>query len=136
MRTRKTKAAELGPRAVARIVETVLEQEKRQAAISVTFVGPARIRTLNARWKGKDRPTDVLAFALVQPDGSLVGDVYICPAVAAKQAAQFGVSRREELRRLVIHGTLHVLGYDHPEGPNRTRSAMWRKQERYLACLG
>jgi probable rRNA maturation factor len=114
----------------------VLEREKRQAAISVTFVGPARIRTLNARWKGKDRPTDVLAFALAQPDGSLVGDVYICPAVAAEQAVQFGVSRREELRRLVVHGTLHVLGYDHPEGPNRTRSAMWRKQERYLACLG
>jgi probable rRNA maturation factor len=46
-----------------------------------------------------------------------------------------GIPLREELIRLVVHGTLHALGWDHPEGPGRTRSAMWRKQERYVEAL-
>ena len=104
-------------------------------AVSVTFVGPARIRQLNARWKHVDRTTDVLAFSLALPDGSRQGDVYICRAVAAGEAKKRGLTVGEELVRLVIHGTLHVLGYDHPEGDDRIRSAMWRRQERYLACL-
>jgi probable rRNA maturation factor len=66
------------------------------------------------------------------PDGRLVGDIYVCRAVAAKQAREMGVGVTEELVRLVIHGVLHVLGYDHPE-TGRERSPMWRKQERYVA---
>ena len=106
------------------------------AAISVTFVGPVRIRQLNARWKHVDRTTDVLAFSLPLPEGRHQGDVYICRAVAADEAKKRGIAVREELVRLVIHGTLHVLGHDHPDGDGRVRSAMWRRQERYLACLG
>jgi probable rRNA maturation factor len=64
-----------------------------------------------------------------------MGDVYVCPWVAARQARAHGVSLREELVRLVIHGTLHALGRDHPEGPDRIRSAMWRRQERYVEAL-
>jgi probable rRNA maturation factor len=120
---------------VIRAVGLVLERERRAVRLSIAFVGPDRINALNARWKGVDRPTDVLAFALDHPDGGLTGDVYICPAVATREAAQRGIARREELLRLVIHGVLHVLGYDHPEDERRTRSAMWRRQERYLACL-
>jgi probable rRNA maturation factor len=67
--------------------------------------------------------------------GRTVGDVYICPWVAAREAKAAGVPLREELIRLVIHGTLHALGRTHPEGPGRTRSAMWRRQERYLGAL-
>jgi len=77
----------------------------------------------------------VLSFALPTPDGALVGDVYICPAVARANARTAGVGVREELVRLVVHGTLHVLGYDHPEGPGRTMSPMWRRQERYVKAL-
>lgn len=125
------------PRArVVRAVRAVVGAERVRASVSVTFVGPERIRRLNLAWKRVDRPTDVLAFSLPLPDGSLQGDVYICRAVAAGEAKKRGISLGEELLRLVIHGTLHVLGYDHPEDAGRVRSAMWRRQERYLACLG
>lgn len=120
---------------MARLVDGVLRRERRRAALTVTFVGPARMRALNREWKGHDTPTDVLSFALPAPDGSLVGDVYICPAVARRSAKELGISPREELTRLVVHGTLHVLGYDHPEGPGRTHSAMWKRQERYVRAL-
>lgn len=88
------------------------------------------MRRLNRRATGRRGLTDVLAFTLPQPDGSILGDVYICPAAA--RAFVKGVRLTEELIRLTVHGTLHVLGYDHPDGPGRTRSAMWRLQERYV----
>lgn len=90
------------------------------------------MRQLNARWTGRREATDVLAFALPGPRGSLAGDVYICPWVAGREAEARGIPLREELRRLVVHGVLHVLGYDHPEGERRMLSPMWRRQERYL----
>lgn len=120
---------------IRRAVARVLAGERAKAAVSVTFLGPERMRALNREYLGHDVPTDVLSFALPQPDGSLAGDVYICRAVAARQAAAHGVTPREELLRLVVHGTLHVLGHDHPEGAGRERSAMWRAQERYLRSL-
>lgn len=127
--------APLGARAVRRIVRGVVAGERREADVSVAFVGPARMRLLHREWKGRDRTTDVLSFALPQPGGRLAGDVYVCPAVAREQARAHGVALREELARLVIHGTLHVLGYDHPEDDGRTRSPMWRRQERYVRAL-
>jgi probable rRNA maturation factor len=63
------------------------------------------------------------------------GDVYLCPEVARENARRHGVPVREEVARLVVHGTLHVLGHEHPEDDTRTRSAMWRRQERLLARL-
>jgi probable rRNA maturation factor len=116
-------------------VRAVLAGERRPAEVTITFLGPTRMQALNRQWKGHDRPTDVLAFALPAPDGGLTGDVYICPAVARQQARELGVREREELVRLVVHGTLHVLGHDHPAGPGRTRSPMWRRQERYVKAL-
>ena len=117
---------------VVRSAVTVLRAEGRPATISVTFLGRESMRELNARWKGRRDPTDVLAFALRGPRGSLAGDVYICPWVAAREAEARGIPLRQELRRLVVHGVLHVLGYDHPEGDRRIHSPMWRRQERYL----
>jgi probable rRNA maturation factor len=55
--------------------------------------------------------------------------------VAREDARTLGIPWREELVRLVVHGTLHALGQRHPEGPGRTRSAMWRRQERYVETL-
>jgi probable rRNA maturation factor len=120
---------------VRRVVETVLRSERREALISVTFLGRDSMRRLNAEHKGHDRPTDVLTFALTDPTGRTVGDVYICPWVARQEAKERGISFREELIRLIVHGTLHALGRDHPEGSQRTRSAMWRRQERYVEAL-
>lgn len=120
---------------VERVVREVMRRERRQAAISVTFLGRESMRRLHAEHKGIDRPTDVLAFALPAPDGTLIGDVYICPWVAAREARRHRVPLRQELIRLVVHGTLHVLGWDHPEGEGRTASPMWRRQERHVAAL-
>ena len=64
-----------------------------------------------------------------------MGDVYVCPWVAAREARTRGIPVRQELIRLLVHGTLHALGYDHPEGERHTRSAMWRRQERYVETL-
>ena len=69
------------------------------------------------------------------PAGGAVGDVYICRWVAEREARTHGCSVREELIRLVVHGTLHALGREHPEGEERMRSAMWRRQERYVEAL-
>ena len=120
---------------VRRVVETVLEQERREALVSVTFLGRDSMRRLNATHQGHDQPTDVLTFALDGPPGQVVGDIYICPWVARREARTNRVPLRQELIRLVVHGTLHALGRNHPEGPDRTRSAMWRRQERYVEAL-
>jgi probable rRNA maturation factor len=120
---------------VQRVVQTVLRRERRDALISVTFLGRDSMRRLNAQHKGHDRPTDVLTFALSEPAGRIVGDVYICPWLARQEARARGIPFREELIRLIVHGTLHALGRDHPEGPERTQSAMWRRQERYVEAL-
>lgn len=94
------------------------------------------MRRLNRRATGRRGLTDVIAYALPQADGSVVGDIYICPAAAAGWAGSDPRAVRAELIRLVVHGTLHVLGYDHPAGAGRTRGAMWRRQERYVRQLG
>ena len=120
---------------VRRVVDAVLRGERRRALISITFLGRDAMRRMNAEHKGRDVPTDVLAFAMTDGIGRLVGDVYVCPWVAARAAKAQGVSLREELIRLVVHGTLHALGRTHPEGEGRTRSPMWRRQERYVGAL-
>lgn len=120
---------------VRRVVNAVLRAERRKALMSVTFLGRDSMRRLHAEHKGHDRPTDVLAFALSGPAGEVIGDVYVCPWVARREAKARGIPLRQELVRLVVHGTLHALGREHPEGPERTRSAMWRRQERYVGAL-
>jgi probable rRNA maturation factor len=120
---------------VKRVVQAVLRSERREALISVTFLGRDSMRRLNAEHTGHNYPTDVLTFSLTDPGGQWVGDVYICPWVARREARARAIPLREELIRLVIHGTLHALGRDHPEGAARTRSAMWRRQERYVEAF-
>ena len=120
----------------------LLWEGARRARVELALLGPTAMRRLNRRATGRRGLTDVIAFALPQPDGALLGDVYICPAAArafvmggqAEGRTDGHSSDRlcEELVRLAVHGTLHVLGYDHPNGTGRTRSAMWRLQERYV----
>lgn len=103
--------------------------------LSITFVGRAAMSELNQRYLGHRGPTDVISFGLGRHGGRgpVVGDIYICAEIARANAKRQGVSAQEELLRLVVHGTLHVLGYDHPVGATRTTSPMWRKQERIVA---
>ena len=108
---------------LARVARRVVAWEgARRLRVDLTLLDAAAMRRLNRRATGRRGLTDVIAYAMPQPDGSMLGDVYLCPSVAGE----------EELVRLAVHGTLHVLGYDHPDGPGRTRSTMWRRQERYV----
>ena len=101
------------------------------------LVDDAAIAELNRAYRGIDGPTDVLAFPMgegrfgaLSPD--LLGDVVISAETAARQAGPHGV--QPELALLLIHGILHLLGYDH--GGPVERRAMWRKQRALLAALG
>lgn len=104
----------------------------RNAMISIVLVSAPKIAAMNSKYLGKNGPTDVIAFGFGGPGSAVVGDIYICPDVARKNARAEHVSLREELDRLVVHGILHVLGYDHPDSANRIASPMWRKQESIL----
>ena len=119
-----------------RVADRVLAWERAPAGshIDITLLSAAAMRRANRRATGRRGLTDVIAYALPQPDGRMLGDVYICPTAAAA-AARNGVALNDELVRLAVHGTLHVLGHDHPEGPGRTRSRMWQLQERYVTRL-
>jgi probable rRNA maturation factor len=119
-----------------RVAERVMAWERAPAGshVEITLLPAAAMRRANRRATGRRGLTDVIAYPLPQPDGSLWGDVYICPAAAA-DAARNGAGLNEELVRLAVHGTLHVLGYDHPEDSRRTRSRMWQLQERYVKRL-
>ena len=104
-----------------------------RAMISVTIVSSRTSATLNRRHLGHRGPTDVITFALgADLDGTVIADMYICPDVARLQAKEFGVGVREEIARLVVHGTLHACGWEHPEGDDRMTSPMWRRQEQLL----
>lgn len=123
---------------VASVVRAVLRAERvRDAMLSVTFVTGAAIRALNRRHLRRDRLTDVIAFGFRSPGrtGAIIGDVYIAPEAARAAARANRITVREELTRLVVHGTLHVLGYDHPASGRRVASAMWRRQERLVHRL-
>ncbi len=119
------------PRArLRRAVRRTLEQEgATEAEVSLTLVDDDAIRKMNRDYLGRDRPTDVLAFSLGDDEGHPLGDVYVGVREARRQAEAHGVPLDEELVRLAVHGTLHVLGYDHPEGAQRAESPMFRRQE-------
>lgn len=117
---------------VRRTIYTVLDGENIGAAeFSVTFLSSQRMRALNRRWFGHDRATDVIAFGLPHL-GLVVGDIHICPSVARRSARELKESEQEEMVRLLVHGALHALGYEHQSGDKRYSSDMWRIQEEYV----
>jgi probable rRNA maturation factor len=93
--------------------------------ISVRLTDDAEVQALNRQYRGKDRPTNVLSFPMVQPDllatvsqnsddgELLLGDIVVAHGVCAAEAAERGISVEHHLTHLVVHGTLHLLGYDH-----------------------
>ncbi|HEU4748861.1 MAG TPA: rRNA maturation RNase YbeY [Gemmatimonadaceae bacterium] len=126
----------ISPSRIRQAAIAALEAERvKDAMISITFVGRATITRLNRRYLGHRGPTDVISFGLgrIGKRGAVLGDIYICAEIARENARRQNVGAGEELLRLVIHGTLHVLGHEHPEGSARRTSPMWRKQERILA---
>jgi probable rRNA maturation factor len=117
-----------------------------QAELCITAVDEDTIAELNAKWMGKDGPTDVLAFPMdelrpgrvnEEPEEGVLGDLVLCPAVAVRQAEeaaakdQPGYSGVDELDMLTVHGILHLLGYDHAEPEEHEE--MFGLQARLLA---
>jgi probable rRNA maturation factor len=118
---------------LARLLETAVRRTwasegEGPGEVSLTLLGDDAIAELNRRYLDRHGPTDVIAFRLGEARGP-VGDVYVGAHQAERQAREYGVSLTEELVRLTVHGTLHVLGYDHPEGEERVGSPMFVRQE-------
>ena len=104
-------------------VELVLDEEgvERPCGISLSIVADERMRELNHEWRGIDRCTDVLSLECERPDDPdlapgepcELGDIVLAPRYIAGQAEQFGTTAADETRLLLVHGVLHLLGYDH-----------------------
>jgi probable rRNA maturation factor len=114
---------------VALAEECLLGEGATNAELSVSFVTEDEMADLHARYAGEEGPTDVLSFPLDDEDEDgvrILGDVVIAPAVAARNNAEDPAG---ELRLLIVHGILHLLGHDHAEEDRRAE--MWARQERY-----
>lgn len=116
------------------LVAEALDAERAPAGeMSVAFVGDRTMRRINRDYRDLDETTDVLSFSyLDEPHaGGVLGEIFVSPAVARSQARETGCPVEEEVARLVIHGLLHVLGYDHDTATTRRR--MLARQERYVS---
>lgn len=129
------KKCKINSRALKKQIQAVLEnlgcQDKE---LSVLFANDARIRRLNARYRNIDQPTDVLSFP--QHDGRdggfsspLLGDVVVSVETASRQARRHNLSLEEELTLLLIHGVLHLLGYDHEKSPAQAQRMKRKTRE-------
>lgn len=124
---------------LAALARHVLDSEEvdDSAELSILFVGADHIRRLNARYAGDDYATDVLAFPMNEDDEDddplMVGDVVVCPEVARDNAAKAGSTLERELQMLVVHGTLHLLGYDHQN--DAQRAAMEKRMSEILSSF-
>lgn len=107
-----------------------------EASLALGCLSPAEMRRYNRAYRKKDKPTDVLSFSRLDgprvPGPREIGDVLVCPAVAKRNAAEDGKPWIAELELLVVHGVLHVFGYDHERGGREARR-MFRLQERVLS---
>ncbi len=121
---------------VSAIARRVLAAEGvREAMVSITFLGTRAMAALNRKHLGHRGATDVISFGFRESTrpAPVIADIYIAPEVARANAKRHGATVREELTRLVVHGLLHVLGYDHADDDARVASRMWRRQERLVA---
>lgn len=139
-------AARAARAAIGRTPRGELLTTRALVEISVRLTTDDEVRALNRQYRGKDAPTNVLSFPMVQPDvlgtvnGNgddgelLLGDVVLAHGVCAAEAAARGVSVAAHATHLLVHGTLHLLGYDHPDDPEA--EAMEDIERAALASLG
>ncbi|MBC5787195.1 MULTISPECIES: rRNA maturation RNase YbeY [Clostridiaceae] len=130
---------------IRRCCHAVLNYENflEDAEVSVSFVDNSEIQTLNAEYRDKNAPTDVLSFPLGEngvydknPDGAcMLGDIVISMEKAVEQARLYGHSLQREVAFLTVHSMFHLLGYDHEEG-GLPAVQMREKEEKVLTNLG
>ena len=123
-----------------KISKIVLEDERKEESdLSIALIGPGKMRKLNKRYLGKNRVTDVLAFGQslkykikgARPKTQDLGEIVICPREIKKNAKRYNVNLEKELGRVLIHGILHLLGYDHEKNEKEAQK-MEEKEKYYL----
>jgi probable rRNA maturation factor len=133
--------------AVAAIAESAFPQlgsGARSVELSVRLTSDAEVHALNSEWRGKDKPTNVLSFPMAEPDELeisdaagpelMLGDVILARGVCAAEAADKGIPLESHAAHLMVHGTLHLLGYDHMD--DDSAADMEARETRALARLG
>jgi probable rRNA maturation factor len=130
--------------AIAESAYPELAESERLVEISVTLTGDRQVKALNAEWRGKDKPTNVLSFPMADGrdltranvDGRelLLGDIILAHGVCETEASDKGVPFEQHATHLLIHGTLHLLGYDHHRDDEA--ADMEAREVRALARLG
>ena len=130
--------------AVAESAFPQLGSGPRSVELSVRLTSDAEVHALNSEWRGKDKPTNVLSFPMAEPedlDGSddagpelMLGDVILARGVCVAEAADKGISLENHAAHLMVHGTLHLLGYDHMD--DDSAADMEARETRALARLG
>lgn len=128
---------------IKRISEKVLKQEKKQGDISIVFVGAKRIQDLNKRYRKEDKVTDVLGFSqnsIISKFFNLpkeyfeLGEIIVCLTKVKKNAKEYKSDFEKELKWVIIHGILHILGYGHEKSEEQARR-MREKEKYYLKNL-
>ena len=129
--------------AIAESAFPQLAKSQRPVELSVRLAGDEDVRALNAEWRGKDKATNVLSFPLAEADDLettiaeqelLLGDIILARGVCAAEAAEKGVTVEQHATHLLVHGTLHLLGYDHQD--DETAADMEAREIRALSRLG
>ena len=132
----KIKRPIVPPKKIVAIVAKLGRKLKKTGVCSVHLVGPTTIKKMNLVYRWQNRVTDVLSFAIAEEfkgEKKDWGDIFICQERIIKQAKEFGVSPKEELARMLTHGVLHLLGYDHQKPAEAKR--MFSLQEKLLKEL-
>ena len=120
---------------IEKLVNRVLRSERTSLPVDVILIDDDFMKKLNRKFTRRRKTTDVLSFGMKEGENTGVdypglGDIYVSLDQAKRQASEYGISLKEETSRLVIHGLLHLLGYDHK---NKKQAEMMKeKEERYL----
>ena len=126
--------------AAAKLARSVLDRiEREDAALTITFIRDPEMQILNRDYRGIDKPTDVLSFAYHEAEDDIVeqgapmhlGDMVISVETAERYAGELGLTFEQEIEHLIIHGTLHLAGYDH-ETDNGEMNRLERKLRKAL----
>ncbi len=125
-----------------KVIHTAIQLEKMtkngRISVDVAFVGRGRMQVINRNYNGRNRATDILSFSggadFIMPKscGEYLGEIILCPAMIQKQASRTMVSFKEEFTHVLIHGTLHLLGWEH-EGDHAAQKKMHAYEEKIIA---